>query len=450
MIPRIAVTSVCLLLYLVGLRVPLPLVDSNALSEVSQLVDFAVPTASFLHLGLAPFLTGFVLVELFSLMTPPGRRLRADGVSGRSKLNRAGLGVSALIALLQAAGIAHFLAATTTPGGASISSAPVWLLAITLAAGTFIAAGLAEAISRYGLGNGYAILFVAPLVPALLSTLHRLSVDPPSGEPGANIMSIVWMLLFATLIVTFVGRRPEARVITAEGASLAYRMPPLPQGIVPLAWSYSVGNQMLSWGIDRMLQSELGFESPPRFFVVLLRSHLAYLAFLAATIVLFSLVAAWMFTARKRLESNLEGVATVPAEPYDRLWLQGLVLGTVVLAGGGAGLAALRDVVPAVDTSVLPLLTLLPLAAVALDLVDEARLSAKGPLERVLTLDNVHLAELLRARLAEQEIEAVVTCFRYRRLSYFFGPLFKMGLLVPAADRERAERLVEETPFRIV
>jgi len=38
----------------------------------------------------------------------------------------------------------------------------------------------------------------------------------------------------------------------------------------------------------------------------------------------------------------------------------------------------------------------------------------------------------------------------YRRLSYFFGPLFKMRLLVPAADREEAERLVEATPFRIV
>jgi hypothetical protein len=255
-------------------------------------------------------------------------------------------------------------------------------------------------------------------------------------------MSLVWMVLFATLIVTFMGRRPEARLTTTEGTPLAYRMPPLPQGLVPVAWAYYVANEMLAWGVR--------FEKPPRFFVVLLRSHLAYLAFLAAAILVLSLVAAWMFTARKRLESNLEGVATVPADPYDRLWLQGLALGTVVLAGGEAGLAALKDLLPAIDTSVLPLLTLLPLAALGLDLVDEARLAAKGPAERVLTLDNVHLAELLRARLAEEEIEAVVTCFRFRRLSYFLGPLFKMGLLVPAADRERAERLVEETPFRIV
>jgi hypothetical protein len=77
-------------------------------------------------------------------------------------------------------------------------------------------------------------------------------------------------------------------------------------------------------------------------------------------------------------------------------------------------------------------------------------LTGKLPPERVLTLDNVHLAELLRARLADDRIECVLTSFRLRRLLYFFGSLFKMALLVPAADRERAERLVEETRFEIV
>jgi len=37
-----------------------------------------------------------------------------------------------------------------------------------------------------------------------------------------------------------------------------------------------------------------------------------------------------------------------------------------------------------------------------------------------------------------------------RRLVYFFGALYKMALLVPSEDRERAEQLVRETPFEIV
>lgn len=46
-------------------------------------------------------------------------------------------------------------------------------------------------------------------------------------------------------------------------------------------------------------------------------------------------------------------------------------------------------------------------------------------------------------------IDCAVRGYRFRRLLYFFGPLFKMALLVPGAERERALRLVEDTPFRI-
>lgn len=300
-----------------------------------------------------------------------------------------------------------------------------------------MAAGLAETISRWGLGNGYALLFAAELIPGVISTIHHVAVGEYYGEPGTNIMGLVWVVLFAAFVVAFMRHRPEARLTTPEGVSLPYRMPPLPQGVAPLAWAYAVVHQLTWPGL---------LSATP----LLTPDPLPYFGLLAAVILALSPLAGWMFTARKRLETNLEGVATVDAELYDRLWRRGLILGALILAGGEAGVAALPELLPAVNTAVLPLLTLLPLVAVALDLVDEARLVAKGRLERVLTLDNVHLAELLKARLAEEGIESVVTCFRYRRLSYFLGPLFKMGLLVPAADRERAEGLVDETPFQIV
>ena len=97
----------------------------------------------------------------------------------------------------------------------------------------------------------------------------------------------------------------------------------------------------------------------------------------------------------------------------------------------------------------LSLAAILPMAAVILDLRDEARLAGSGPLARVISLDNVHLAEYLHALLDEEGIAHVVRAYRFRRLLYLFGPLFKMSLLVPEADRDRAVRLVEATPFRI-
>jgi len=249
-------------------------------------------------------------------------------------------------------------------------------------------------------------------------------------------MHLIWAGLFVAALVAFLLRRPETRLVTAEGRSLPYRLPPLPQGIWPLAATYGVVGfltEPLFW--DHPLGGVLGFWS--------LRASEAI------GILALSLLGAWMFTARPRVEANLAGLGCVPAESFDRAWWRQLALAAVVLVVGETGLAALPRVLD-VHTAILLLSTLLPPVVVVLDLVDTARLAARFPLERVLTLDNVHLAEYLRARLAEEEIECVVTSLRFRRLVYFFGALYKMALLVPAKDRERAEQLVRETPFEIV
>ena len=90
------------------------------------------------------------------------------------------------------------------------------------------------------------------------------------------------------------------------------------------------------------------------------------------------------------------------------------------------------------------------LTAIVLELVEEGRLAARRDVARVLTLDSVHLAEYLRARCERERIPAVIRAYHFRRLLHFFGPLFKMALLVPEAERERAEALVEETRAPIV
>ena len=222
----------------------------------------------------------------------------------------------------------------------------------------------------------------------------------------------------------------------AEGRSLPYRLPPLPQGTWPLAATYSVVNLLTQPLLgNHPLVGGLGFWS--------LRG------LEAVGILALSLLGAWMFTARPRVEANLAGLGYAPAESFDRSWWRQLALAAAVLVAGETGLAALPRWLD-VHTTIPLLSTLLVAVIVVLDSVDTARLAARFPLARVLTLDNVHLAEFLRARLADEGIESVVTSFRFRRLLYFFGALYKMALLVPAEDRARAEQIVRETPFEIV
>ena len=438
MMRRLTVTVVCLALYMVGLRVAFPWFPDDFVRTLS---DLGYPVGYFVTLGIVPFAAGFVIVELFSLLTPPGRRLRRAGTAGRQRLNLWALGTSAVVALLESYWVALFCKASSRPGGASLTSEPTWLLALTILTTVFAAAGLAGLISRFGLGNGFAVLFVAPTLLEVLSSLGSLLFDDLSDEPAARLMGLIWAGLVGGLVVVFFRRRPSVLVRTADGRSLPYTLPALPQGVFPIAWAYSLLNALTPPGLTYVLFGERApWELTP----------VPYHLVLAAGIVVLSGLTGWLFTARPRLEANLEGLGAVPGEGYDRSWRRQLLVAALLLAVGEGGLLLADRLVPGMPWAVVTVYTLVPLVALTLDLVDTARLTRRSRLVRVLTLDNVHLAELLRAQLRQEGIEAVVTSLRFRRLYYFLGPLFKMALLVPEADRERAERLVAETPFRIV
>jgi len=250
MIRRLGVTLAGLIAYLAASRFPLPFIDANAAYELTETIATVVkPRISLVALGVMPFLTGFILVEIFSLLTPPGPRLRHAGIEGRRTLNRWALGVSTVIALVQAYGLALFFRRVTTLGGARLTSAPAWLLALTTVAATFAVALVAEMISRYGLGNGFAVLLVAPTVLQVTEAVHDLGTSSPDNTPEARIMSMIWAALFVAALVAYWLRRPvtelfsepeEANDRREARKSIPYRLPPLPQGTVPLAWSYGL------------------------------------------------------------------------------------------------------------------------------------------------------------------------------------------------------------------
>jgi hypothetical protein len=430
---RLAVTGVCLASYLAAPFLPLPGLD---LAGLETLPVYSLGRVSVFALDLYPFLAGYLLAELFSFTVPPGQRWRRDGVRGRRKINLLALALGTVVVLLQSIGIALYLTMVTGPYGRAASSAPTALLALTLAAGAFLVFGLAEVVSRFGLGNGFAVLFAGAAPRALMAWLLPTPGGTRHAVPEEQILGLVLSALLVAGAVAFLLRRPGARVATPEGGSLPYRLAPFPQGVPPLLWAYGL----------------LGFLTEPLWTgrgPLVELGWWGYQAGLVAAILGLSALAGWMFSARERIDTNLEGLAVAPADLYGAPWRRQLLLASLLLAGGDAAIWISTSYLLGPDTSLLTLSSILFLAAVILDLRDEARLARTGPLAWVISLDNVHLAEYLQGRLGERGIECVVRGYRFRRLLYVFGPLFKMALLVPEADRDRAVRLVEETPFRI-
>lgn len=430
---RLAVTGVCLALYLAGPFLPLPGLD---LAGLGKLPIYSLGRASVFALGLYPFLAGFLLAELFSFTVPPGQRWRRNGVPGRRKINLLALALGTVVVLLQSGGLALYLTAATDPFGRAASTAPAGLLAVTLAAGAFLVFGLAEGISRFGLGNGFAVLFAGAALRELVAWLLPTPEGARHADPEEQIIGLALTALLVAGAAAFLFRCPAARVATPGDGSLPYRLPPLPQGVLPLPWAY---------GLLGLLTAPLWTGRGP----LLELGWWGYQAGLVAAILGLSALAGWMFSARERVDANLEGLATAPADLYGGPWRRQLLLASLLLAVGDAAIWISTSYLLGPDTLLLTLPSILFLAAVILDLRDEARLARTGPLAWVISLDNVHLAEYLYGRLGERGIDCVVRGYRFRRLLYVFGPLFKMAILVPEADRDRAVRLLEETPFRI-
>ena len=95
---RILVTLPLLAVFRLAALLPLPGVNTSSLERLGGPSRFSV-----IALGITPFVTGFVVVELLSFILVVGGKLRRGGIAGRSKLNAFSIRVGLWLALVQAA-----------------------------------------------------------------------------------------------------------------------------------------------------------------------------------------------------------------------------------------------------------------------------------------------------------------------------------------------------------
>jgi preprotein translocase subunit SecY len=426
------ITLAGLAVYQLCTRLTVPGVDLTALSEVESSLGFA----SVIALGIGPFLTGFLLVEIFSFLLPAGRRLRREGTEGRLRLNRFAGSLSVLIAAMQAGGVVVFLSTATSRSGTPLVPNPgigfLFLAGATFLAGVAVVFLIATSISRWGLGNGFCWLLAFGHLTFLFPEFRELGLaefrlDIPPAE------FIGWLVAVSVLLYRFA--RPEvATVFGPDGEPVPLLLPAFPQGLAPLAWAFGVLNIPWIWSL-------VNFEATPLAVLLVATSGL---------LLVFSWVAFHLFSSRKRLATNLpEGVVAEAEDPAGgRRWLGTTALLLLFGIGFwvGEGLWSFKL------AWILGFSTLALLIAIGFDVVREWRFRSAhtGGICRILELDNVYLASYLRGRLETHGIDALVRTYHYRALFYFLRPLMKMSLWVPAEHLHRAMELVRPEEIEIV
>jgi len=410
---RLLVTLGLLALYYFGHRLRLPLVNPGI-----EELPVAVSRFNLVSMGFTALFSGFILVELFSVATSPGRRLRQAGAAGRARLNRAALGTSLVVAAIQALGIAMLLESRVSPGGDSIVSNPgLGFVLVTMATVTGSTAAvfvLANLLSDFGIGNGFALLNLAELAPFFIGSLGAATGLEGSGSPILGI----WLLGFAVLAFLLIRHVRDAE---------ATHTPAFPQGILAVGWT---------GGILRLVTGFL--------FALLWHPEVLYCGVGTLAVVLLSWICFHLFSSRPRLEANVPE----PAEVLDGLadlLRRRLPLATALLAAGALAFFAWQSARPLSFLATSGLLILVVATANGFDLMDQYRfMKRNGLTARLVQLDNVHFSYRLVERLTEEGIDALARGHVLRSLYFFLGPLYKIDVLVPIEDLDDARGVLAE------
>ena len=226
---RILITLGLLLVYRFGAHVTLPGIDATQLNSlagqteqgIGSILDMftggAFSKASVFALGIMPYISASIVVQLMGIAVPYLQKLQKDGESGRKKINQITRWLTIAITLVQGPGYIYNLY-RTLPDTAFLlgpdSFSFLFSSVIILVTGTIFAMWLGEKITDKGIGNGISLLImvgiIARLPEAFMQEFATVVTNNNGGPMLMVIEIIVWLLVIiaCVLLVMAVRRIP--------------------------------------------------------------------------------------------------------------------------------------------------------------------------------------------------------------------------------------------------
>ena len=213
---RLVVTFLLILVYRVGCYVVLPGIDPNQLAAMKsftsgglmQLLDMfsggAFSQASIFALGIMPYITASIVIQLLGMVLPQFQKLQREGESGHMKINQYTRYLTVLILLLQAPAYLFNLEYQVN-SAAHGTMALTWLdktyMTVILAAGSMFIMWLGERITDKGVGNGISFIILIGIIARLPGAFIEEFIGRISSAQGGLVMLVIEIvLLFAVIL----------------------------------------------------------------------------------------------------------------------------------------------------------------------------------------------------------------------------------------------------------
>lgn len=207
---RLLFVLIGIIIYRIGTHIPVPGLDPQRLADLfngqrngilglfNMFSGGALSRLTIFALGVMPYISSSIIVQLFSAVSPKLEQLKKEGEAGRRKINQYTRYGTLILAVFQALGIARWLS------GAGIVLVPgfyfYFVATITLATGTMFLMWIGEQMTERGIGNGISLIIFAGIASRFPAAIGEVMGQVRQGQ-----MQVISLFLLIAIVVVVTG-----------------------------------------------------------------------------------------------------------------------------------------------------------------------------------------------------------------------------------------------------
>jgi preprotein translocase subunit SecY len=225
---RLGFTALMLFIYRVGVHVPTPGIDGQAIKAffdqqaqgmmgmVTMFSGGALEKFSIFALGIMPYISASIILQLLTVVIPYLEKLSKEGEIGRRKITQWTRYGTIGLSILQSFAISVGLEKVSAPGGGPVVYVPGWyfrlMSVITLTTGTAFIMWLGEQITERGIGNGISLIIFAGIVSQMPGAAGQMLTYLQHGELGILPAAFVVVIMIGVVAAIIVMERGQRRI----------------------------------------------------------------------------------------------------------------------------------------------------------------------------------------------------------------------------------------------
>ena len=219
---RLRFLLLAIIVYRIGTHIPVPGINPDQLAALfnqnqgtvlglfNMFSGGALERMSILALGIMPYISASIIMQLMSAVSPQLEALKKEGESGRRQISQYTRYLAVVLALLQAVGMTVGLANQGLAYSADFSF--FFVAVVSLVTGAIFMMWLGEQLTERGVGNGISMLIFAGIVAGLPSAVGQSLEQARQGELNVLVLLAVLVLAVAVVYLVVFIERGQRRI----------------------------------------------------------------------------------------------------------------------------------------------------------------------------------------------------------------------------------------------